>query len=350
MKCTQYWMLWAVFTSNSICLKFQLLFYDFFFLIYTFNVLFMYSFYVFVCLLACSCNAYTFQMNICWMLLTLRSFLCALIFPTKIHIKIYKRFFCAMFFFLSLFYFILCTHTTVFFLFYLFKLFFHTVFCFSWESLTIPLKLNQNCSEKLCTSVIYYVDFENCINWWKNIAWNVFVWFSSFVFFLALWKFQQKAEAKKHRLMQFVLVVTDYLIELKWNLVYVVHTRLFVCVFMCRWITLHLKGTSTATTTQKQNIRTMIDWLITAQANENARGEKICFVRSVATDWNGNYDTNRPKTNFNGKYSVSIYWYLHPNFGNRNRRSVTVNCWARICLRHTRIFVSPWSILAIQFI
>lgn len=128
------------------------------------------------------------------------------------------------------------------------------------------------------------------------------------------------------------------------------HPLICVCVFVCRWITLHLKGTSTATTTQKQNIRTMIDWLITAQANENARDEKICFVRSVATDWNGNYDTNRPKTNFNGKYSVSIYWYLHPNFGNRNRRSVTVNCWARICLRHTRIFVSPWSILAIQFI
>lgn len=124
MKCTQYWMLWAVFTSNSICLKFQLLFYDFFFLlIYTFNVLFMYSFYVFVCLLACSCNAYTFQMNICWMLLTLRSFLCALIFPTKIHIKIYKRFFCAMFFFLSLFYFILCCRVCAFFI-----LFVQTVF------------------------------------------------------------------------------------------------------------------------------------------------------------------------------------------------------------------------------
>lgn len=123
-------------------------------------------------------------------------FICALIFPTKIHIKIYKRFFSAIFFFSHfsiLFFAVVCVR----FLSYLFKLFFHTVFCFSWKSLTIPLKLNRNCSEKLCTSVIYYVDFKNCINWWKNIAWNVFVWFFSFVFFFLLYgNFSKKQKQK----------------------------------------------------------------------------------------------------------------------------------------------------------
>lgn len=78
---------------------------------------------MFVCLFTCSCNAYTFQMNICWMLLTLRSFYMRFNFSNKNSYKDLQTVFFRNFFFLSLFYFILCCRVCA-----LFILFVQTVF------------------------------------------------------------------------------------------------------------------------------------------------------------------------------------------------------------------------------
>lgn len=54
---------------------------------------------MFVCFFTCSCNAYTFQMNICWMLLTLRSFYMRFNFSNKNSYKDLQTVFFRNFFF-----------------------------------------------------------------------------------------------------------------------------------------------------------------------------------------------------------------------------------------------------------
>lgn len=239
---------------------------------------------MFVCLFTCSCNAYTFQMNICWMLLTLRSFYMRFNFSNKNSYKDLQTVFFRNFFF------------SLTFLFY--------------SLLSCVCAFYLICSN--CFSIRFFVSAENRSlfhsNWIETVQRNsalalyimwisktvstdgkisremcLFDFFRSF-FFSCFMEISAKSRSKKHRLMQFVLVVADYLIELKWSLVYVVHTRLFVCVFVCRWITLHLKGTTTTATMQKTKYP-YYDWLTYNCTSERKCSRRKDSLRPFRCNW-----------------------------------------------------------------
>lgn len=115
------------------------------------------------------------------------------------------------------------------------------------------------------------------------------------------------SKAKKGRTFVFFFISGSWLFAwIKFSVC--MHTRCRCCCWCCcicffslsvvHSSTLHLLGETT-----KKWLTYNFNSTFVATVDEL---ERKYFVRSVASDWNGNYDTNRPKTNFKWKFRFNL--------------------------------------------
>lgn len=103
----------------------------------------------------------------------------------------------------------------------------------------------------------------------------------------------RKSKAFLFASFRFSFSLADYLLVL--NGIYYVCTLVqALCIWWIKW--------KRAGLSKQKN---QIDWLKTSQAHstQNNQDENVMSF-PLASDWNGNYDTNRPKTNFSGNFSI----------------------------------------------